>query len=485
VNSTEWAERQYCATDGLPIDLSVKAGICLLNTGRMDEARKAFDELIEQGVEDYPDLFIKVADAYKCAPPLCIWVRRPQRRRRCTHRWPVEGNSLSRGPLVLIRRNGGCATEHARLDRAHMCFNRCSAARPLLTEPLRTAVTRSALGKPEQAYTFYRLLRSQPDYDTPTLWANLASCKILNHEDEGATQVYEEVLRDHPTSLEAFVGQAETLYSVKMEERCAQVLGALPHQPPRDNVALWLRIAHLWYLLGYYSRFLELSMAPMVESLEAERAMAACAEITLAETEAAADEAAAEEASVPEENIFDAAKKSSRYQPSAKYLARKKQRQAEKEMRDKAAAAAAAEAAESARQRLEGGGDDDDPDAPPAAARAPQWDGRAPLLPELLRDEEQFQMLLTVLRVLLAQERYDEAQRVMQTALSIKRGMTASHRDQLKALAADIHTRKSDYVVACEIVRVACMQVGRTRAQGHHPGVSRVVLKALAAPPRV
>jgi pentatricopeptide repeat protein len=54
--------------DGLPTDLSVKAGICLLNMGRLDEAKQAFDELLEEGVDGYPDLFIKVADAYTCAP---------------------------------------------------------------------------------------------------------------------------------------------------------------------------------------------------------------------------------------------------------------------------------------------------------------------------------------------------------------------------------------------------------------------------------
>jgi hypothetical protein len=70
-----------------------------------------------------------------------------------------------------------------------------------------------------------------------------------------------------------------------------------------------------------------------------------------------------------------------------------------------------------------------------------------------------------VLRVLLSLERYDEAKALMQTALSIKKGLTASHRDQLKSLASDLHKAttggsvpKSDFVVACENVRVACMQ---------------------------
>lgn len=65
---TAWAEEQYCGLDGLPTDLSVKAGICLLNMGRLDEAKQAFDELLEEGVDGYPDLFIKVADAYTYAP---------------------------------------------------------------------------------------------------------------------------------------------------------------------------------------------------------------------------------------------------------------------------------------------------------------------------------------------------------------------------------------------------------------------------------
>ena len=67
-----WAEEQYCGLDGLPTELSVKAGICLLNLGRLEEAKQAFDELLEEGVDGFPDLFIKVADAYTCAPPFFI-----------------------------------------------------------------------------------------------------------------------------------------------------------------------------------------------------------------------------------------------------------------------------------------------------------------------------------------------------------------------------------------------------------------------------
>ena len=72
----------------------------------------------------------------------------------------------------------------------------------------------STLGVPDQAYEFYRHLRVQPEYDTPTLWSNMARCKILSRQDEGAVRVYEDVLADHPNSLEASVGMAETLYSV-------------------------------------------------------------------------------------------------------------------------------------------------------------------------------------------------------------------------------------------------------------------------------
>ena len=44
-----------------------------------------------------------------------------------------------------------------------------------------------------------------------------------------------------------------------------------------------------------------------------------------------------------------------------------------------------------------------------------------------------------MLRVLLTQERYEEAQKLMQTALSVKKGLTASHRDQLKSLASGMN----------------------------------------------
>jgi hypothetical protein len=72
----------------------------------------------------------------------------------------------------------------------------------------------STVGVPDQAYEFYRHLRVQPEYDTATLWSNMARCKILCRQDEGAIRVYEEVLSDHPNSLEASVGMAETLFSV-------------------------------------------------------------------------------------------------------------------------------------------------------------------------------------------------------------------------------------------------------------------------------
>lgn len=44
----------------------------------------------------------------------------------------------------------------------------------------------------------------------------MARCKILCHQDEGAVRVYEEVLADHPNSLEASVGMAETLHTVSV-----------------------------------------------------------------------------------------------------------------------------------------------------------------------------------------------------------------------------------------------------------------------------
>lgn len=48
------------------------------------------------------------------------------------------------------------------------------------------------------------------------------------------------------------------------------MLSGLPQcSPQRDKMGLWLRIAHLWYLLGHHSKFLELAMGPMVESLQA------------------------------------------------------------------------------------------------------------------------------------------------------------------------------------------------------------------------
>ena len=56
---------------------------------------------------------------------------------------------------------------------------------------------------------------------------------------------------------------------MKREEKAKEVLGTLPVSPQRDRMALWLRIAHLWYLLGHHTKFLELAMGPMVESLQA------------------------------------------------------------------------------------------------------------------------------------------------------------------------------------------------------------------------
>jgi hypothetical protein len=37
-------------------------------------------------------------------------------------------------------------------------------------------------------------VQARPDYDTPRLWAQLASCKRLTHEPDAAVHVYDQVL---------------------------------------------------------------------------------------------------------------------------------------------------------------------------------------------------------------------------------------------------------------------------------------------------
>jgi hypothetical protein len=99
------------------------------------------------------------------------------------------------------------------------------------------------------------------------------------------------------------------------------------------------------------------------------------------------------------ESIISSKKK---HQASAQYLARKKQRELAKEIRDRATATAAAEAEAAEAERLKALQEGQQQQGGEGAADAALIQPGvavvvgAPLLPELLRDDEQFQLLLSV-----------------------------------------------------------------------------------------
>eukprot|EP00803_Ostreobium_quekettii_P007609 evm.model.scf_98.11 EVM.evm.TU.scf_98.11 scf_98:86739-94967(-) len=59
----ERTERVLCHGQLLPIDLRVKAGVCVAHTGNLPDAEKHLQQLLLEPVNDYPDLYMEAGDA--------------------------------------------------------------------------------------------------------------------------------------------------------------------------------------------------------------------------------------------------------------------------------------------------------------------------------------------------------------------------------------------------------------------------------------
>ncbi|KAJ7521433.1 hypothetical protein O6H91_19G054300 [Diphasiastrum complanatum] len=58
------ARMRYCSGRGLPLDLTVKAGLCYAHTGDFESAERCFKELMKENTNEFVDLITEVTETY-------------------------------------------------------------------------------------------------------------------------------------------------------------------------------------------------------------------------------------------------------------------------------------------------------------------------------------------------------------------------------------------------------------------------------------
>jgi len=332
----------------------------------------------------------------------------------------VDGAAM---PLDLSVKGAVCHAYLGDVEKAE------DALRPLLEAScgefadlyLQAANAFWAVGDAARSYRLLTPLRALPEYDSPQLWARLATCLCEQRDVNGACALYEEVLVQHPGHHEATAAYAELLMAHgRMDEAMVQ-LARLDGDPQAAQAAVAslagdpeavlrrLRAAKLRGCAGDHASLLAMALPLVAQSLEAETGAVAAA---VAAAAAGLGRRGGRKAKPTQEPPSATGV----FQGFVTKTPRRHKQDAEPGGGGGGGGASAHASAAAAAQRAL------------ALSTLPQ-----PAIPHMLRDEETFAVFTACVGALNAQGRLSEAAALVEGAAALAKGNPAL-RDRLPAL---------------------------------------------------
>ena len=332
-----------------------------------------------------------------------------------------------------------------------------------------------AVGDAQRCHSLLAPLRSLPTYDVPALWARLATCLLELRDASGACELYEDVLAQHPDDQEAMAAYAELLMQcgrpddamrqlARMDTggaagttsnaaAAAAAAAAVAGGGDQEAVMRRLRAARLRGAAGDTAAFLSMAMPLVSQSLEAQAQAVAAA---VAMQQAGLFRRGGRKAKPPAgpqsaDGVFQG------------FVTKPKKRQKGQ--------LAIARGEDNTQTPGDGGGTQAQTPGGALSLEAQFAVLPAPVIPNLLRDDEPFSMLTAVVTALIEARRLDDAERLVRCAIDLCKGQPLMRQRlyTVRLLAADIAQARGDHLRAAEamrtLLRTAPPPTGGTIAQ--------------------
>ncbi|CAM6088014.1 unnamed protein product [Calypogeia fissa] len=325
-----------------------------------------------------------------------------------------------------------------------------------------------ALGEYEHALRYYRMLQGDKTVDNASLNLKMAQCHAASHSATVAIELYHKVLEELPEHVEARVALASLLVENGDHPAAVAVLSppessATPGElQGSDEGQQWWqdgivrkKLAELHYSKGEFHLYLDAILPAIQETLYSKhynpkgRSSKRLSKSVLVERSKWLEERAPNEVFHGFRPVLSSADtvKAARAKRTLARLT------AEKE--EKKAAALAAGLEYDSKEESE-----EDPAAHnPELTVDPELNlKQPPPLPDLLKDEEHYQLLLQCCKTLAALRRPWEALEIIQHVLHARDGLTKEQRDELRALGAKISFETKDVKYGFNCVRHSVLQ---------------------------
>jgi general transcription factor 3C polypeptide 3 (transcription factor C subunit 4) len=302
-----------------------------------------------------------------------------------------------------------------------------------------------AIGDAQRSYSLLAALRSLPAYDGAALWARLATCLIELRDVSAACELYEDVLAQHPDDPDAIGAYAEVLVQCGRTDEAmrqlarmdvthaadgghaaaaAAMVAAMPEDP--EAVMRRLRAARLRGAAGDTVAFLAMALPLVSQSVDAL-------------TQAIATAVAAQQAGLYRRGGRKAKPPSGPQSADGVFqgfVTKPKKRQ-----KGQLVAVRPGDGGQSPEHAL---------DATQFVAPPP------PVIPNLLRDDEAFGMLVAVVGALIEARRLDDADRLVSSTIALTKSQPGLRQRLYSArlLAADIAQARGDHAKAADAMRM-------------------------------
>ncbi|KAL3694342.1 hypothetical protein R1sor_007993 [Riccia sorocarpa] len=376
----------------LPIDLSIKAGICHAHLGNLEDAESYFEELSEERIEGLADLVIDVGDAYL------------------------------------------------------------------------------ALGEHKYALHYYAMLQGHKTFDNASIRLKVAECQVALSETKTAINLYHKVLQEVPHQIETRLTLASLLNGEGCHDEAISVLsppedsenaGASAPADTEETLPWWKdgevrkKLADFYLEKERYHDYLDTIVPAIQETLYLEQRNQKVRNRRLQQVRQSRrrlpksvllERASWIDGRAPDEVFHGFRPVLSSADMTKAARARKQLQKLLDEKRDKKAAAIAAG------QTYESDEESEEEPIPREVRHKKQP------LPNLLKDEEHFQLILKCCRTLLATRRYWEALEIIHHTLQVGYGLEPEKRDELRNLGARISYQLKDANYGFDCVKYMVMQ---------------------------
>ncbi|KAL2633355.1 hypothetical protein R1flu_004834 [Riccia fluitans] len=372
-----------CPDQNLPIDLSIKAGICHAYLGNLEDAESYFEELSEERIEGLADLVVDVGDAYL------------------------------------------------------------------------------ALGEHKYALHYYTMLDGHKAFDNAGLRLKVADCHVALSQNRTAINLYYKVLQELPNHVETRLTLASLLNGEGSHDEAISVLsppensdnaGRSSSDDTEEKLPWWKdgevrkKLADLYLEQEQYHDYLDTIVPAIQETLYLEHRNQKVKNRKRLTKSVLVERASWIDGRAPDEVFHGFRPVLSSADLTKAARARKQLRKLLDEKRDKKAAAIATG------QTYESDEESEEEPIPREVRHKKQP------LPNLLKDEEHYQLILKCCRMLLATRRYWEALEIIHHTLQVGYGLEAEKRDELRNLGARISYQLKDANYGFDCVKYMVIQ---------------------------